>query len=129
MAATKAQGTTFTLFMGGLTAACAGIASFSSGGGKAALGLGIICVAASFVYFLKLKPLEGKVSLGAQPAVAKIAGAALALGGWVVVLVGLHLTASVSGRMTTTILGLAITLAGVLFVLPVASSKNAIWKA
>jgi heme/copper-type cytochrome/quinol oxidase subunit 4 len=129
MAATKAQGTTFTLFMGGLTAACAGIASFSTGTGKAALGLGIICVAVSFAYFLKLKPLEGGVSLGAQPAVAKIAGVTLALAGWLVVLVGLHLTASVSGRMTTTVLGIAITLVGVLWVLPSASSKHAIWKA
>jgi uncharacterized membrane protein len=129
MAATKAQGTTFTLFMGGLTAACAGIASFSSGTGKAALGLGIICVIVSFVYFLKIKPLEGKVALGAQPPVAKLAGATLALAGWMVVLVGLHLTASVSGRMATTILGLAISLVGVLYVLPTASSKNAIWKA
>jgi hypothetical protein len=129
MAATKTQGTTFTLFMGGLTAACAGIAYFSSGAGKAALVLGLICLAVSFVYFLKIKSLEGRVALGAQPAVAKIIGAALALLGWVVVLFGLHLTTSVSGRMTTTILGFAITLVGVLYVLPVASSKNAIWKA
>jgi hypothetical protein len=53
----------------------------------------------------------------------------LALLGWLVVLIGLHLTASVSGRMTTTILGLVVSLAGVLFILPTASSKNAIWKA
>lgn len=37
MAATTSQGKAFTLFMTGLTAACAGIAFFSSAGGKGAL--------------------------------------------------------------------------------------------
>lgn len=128
MAATKTQGTTFTLFMGGLTAACAGIAFFSSVAGKAALALGFICLAVSFANFLKIKPLEGKIAEGTQPTVMKLAGVAAALLGWVVVLFGLHLTASVSGRMTTTILGLAISLVGVLYLLPKASNKNAIWK-
>jgi uncharacterized membrane protein YgaE (UPF0421/DUF939 family) len=58
----------------------------------------------------------------------KLAGVAAALLGWLIVLFGLHLTASVSGRMTTTIIGFAISLAGVLYFLPTASSKNAIWK-
>ncbi len=129
MAATKAQGRAFTLFMGGLTAATAGIAFFSSGGGKAALVLGGAVVAFSFFRFLKIKPLEGKVALGAQPAVQKLIGVLLSLAGWVVVLYGLHLMASVSGRMATTLIGFAITLVGVLYVLPSAASKNAIWKA
>ena len=43
----KSQGKAFTLFMGGLTAACAGIAFFSSGSGKAAFFLGLICLALS----------------------------------------------------------------------------------
>jgi hypothetical protein len=129
MAATKAQGRAFTLFMGGLTAATAGIAFFSSGTGKASFVLGAIVLAFSFFRFLKIKPLEGKVALGSQPAVMKLIGVLLALGGWVVVLYGLHLTASVSGRMTTSVIGLALTLVGVLYVLPSAASKNAIWKA
>jgi hypothetical protein len=129
MAATKAQGRAFALFMGGLTAATAGIAFFSSGSGKAALVLGAAVVAFSLFRFLKIKPDEGRVALGAQPALQKIIGTLLALGGWVVVLFGLHLTASVSGRMTTTLIGFAITLVGVLYVLPSAASKNAIWKA
>ena len=128
MAATKSQGTTFTLFMGGLTAACAGIAYFSSVGGKAALVLGLICLAVSFASFLKIKPLEGKTAEGPQPTVMKLAGVAAALLGWLIVLFGLHLTASVSGRMTTTIIGFAISLVGVLYFLPKASTKNAIWK-
>jgi hypothetical protein len=129
MAATKAQGRAFTLFMGGLTAATAGIAFISSGSGKAALVLGLVVIAFSLFRFLKLKPLEGRVANGKQPAIQKMIGVLLALGGWVVVLFGLHLTASVSGRMTTSILGLAVTLVGILYVLPSAVNKNAIWKA
>ena len=129
MAATKSQGTTFTLFMGGLTAAAAGIASLSSGVGKVALALGLICLAVSFWNFLKIKPLEGKVALGSQPAVLKLAGVGAVLLGWLTVLYGLHLTASVTGRMTTTIIGIAITLVGSLVLLPSAANKNAIWKA
>ena len=128
MAATKAQGRAFTLFMGGLTAATAGIAFFSSGSGKAALVLGAAVVAFSLFRFLKIKPDEGKIALGAQPAIQKLVGVVLALAGWLVVLYGLHLTANLTGRMGTTIIGFAITLVGVLYVLPSAANKNAIWK-
>jgi hypothetical protein len=128
MAATKSQGRAFTLFMVGLTTAAAGIAYFSSGSGKLALIVGLVALVVSFVMLRKLKPLEGKVALGAQPAVLKLAGLCLALLGWLTVLFGLHLTTSVSGRMTTSIVGLVISLAGVLFVLPMAANKNAIWK-
>src|SRR5260370_4846963 len=99
MAATKSQGRAFTLFMGGLTAATAGIAFFSSGSGKAALVIGAVVVAFSLFRFLKIKPDEGKIAVGAQPSVMKLIGVALAVTGWLVVLFGLHLTASVSGRM------------------------------
>lgn len=129
MAATKSQGSAFTLFIVGLTAVCAGVAFFSSGAGKGALALGLIVFAYSIVKFVSIKPLEGKVALGAQPAVLKLAGVVTVLLGWLIVLFGLHLTATVSGRLTTTILGLAISLVGVLYILPTASSKNAIWKA
>lgn len=128
MAATTKQGTAFTLFMGGLTAACAGIAYFSSVTGKAALALGLICVAVSVASFLKIKPLEGKTAESVQPTVMKLAGVGAAFLGWLIVLFGLHLTANVAGRMTTTIIGLAVSLVGVLYFLPKASSKNAIWK-
>jgi hypothetical protein len=128
MAATKSQGRAFTLFMVGLTTAAAGIAYFSSGSGKLALIVGLVALVVSFVILRRLKPLEGKVALGAQPAVMKLAGLCLALLGWLTVLFGLHLTTSVSGRMTTSIVGLVISLAGVLFVLPMAANKNAIWK-
>jgi hypothetical protein len=129
MAATKSQGSALTLFTAGLTVTCAGLAFVSSGAGKAALVLGLIAVAYSFVKFISIKPLEGKVAMKIKPAVLQLAGVAAAVLGWFVVLVGLHLTSTVPGRFVTTIVGFAITLIGVLYLLPKASSENAIWKA
>jgi len=129
MAATKSQGRAFTLFMLGLTLATAGIAYFSSGSGKLAVLVGLAVVAVSFGIFVKLKPEEGKIASAIQPTMLKVLGVALALLGWLTVLFGLHLSSSVSGRMTTTIIGFAVSLVGVLYVLPTAANKNAIWKA
>ncbi len=128
MAATKSQGKTFTIFMVGITVATAGLASIATGLGKVALIAGLVITAYSFAAFLKIKPLEGAIALGKQPAVLKLVGLASAVVGWLVVLFGLHLTSSVSGRMITTIVGLVITLVGVLGILPIAANKNAIWK-
>ncbi|HEX4759107.1 MAG TPA: hypothetical protein VH308_14045 [Terracidiphilus sp.] len=129
MAATKSQGSAFTLFMGGLTAVCAGIAYISMGTGKVSLILGLIAVLYSVWSFIKIKPLEGKVAMKMQPAALQLAGAAVTFLGWAFVLFGLRLTSSVSGRLTTTLIGFAVTLIGVLYLLPKASNKNAIWKA
>jgi hypothetical protein len=129
MAATKSQGRNFTLFMFGLTAATAGIAFFASGAAKVALVLGLIAVVVSLWGFFKIKPLEGKIARGAQPALLKLAGVVVVLAGWLIVLFGLHFTSSVGGRMVTSIVGLAISLIGICYVLSPAVSKNAIWKA
>lgn len=129
MAATKSQGQSFGLFLTGLTTACAGAAVLPGGLGVALLIIGLVLLAASFAMFLKLKPLEGKVALGAQPAAMKLVGVALSAGGWIVTLLGLHLTSSVGGRLVIAIIGLAISLFGVVFILPSACNKNAIWKA
>jgi hypothetical protein len=129
MAATTSQGKQFTLFMVGLTATCAGIAFFDSGAAKVALIVGLIALAISLWGFFRIKPLEGKTGAGPQPAVMKLIGVAVVLGGWLFVLLGLHLAASVGARMTTSIVGLAISLAGIFFVLVPAANKNAIWKA
>lgn len=129
MAATKSQGRAFTLFMGGITAAAAGIAYFSTGTGKIALAFGLIVLAVSLFRFIKIKPEEGQVAEGAQPAVLRLAGLAAVFLGWIIVLFGLHVTASVSGRMVTTLIGFAVTLVGAIGLLPAASNKNAIWKA
>jgi hypothetical protein len=129
MAATKSQGKDFTLFMAGLTAVCAGIAFFSSGVAKVVLLFGLIAVVVALWGFFKIKPLEGKTGAGVQPAVMKLVGVAVVLLGWLTVLFGLHVTASVGGRMVTSLIGLAISLVGVCYVLAPAVSKNAIWKA
>lgn len=115
--------------MVGLTTAAAGIAYLSLGSGMAALVVGLIVVAVSFGFLLSIKPSEGRIPDGTQPLAMKLAGLATALGGWIIVLYGLHLTATVSGRLTTTVIGLGISLFGVLVLLPAAANKNAIWKA
>jgi len=129
MAATKSQGRDFTLFMGGLTAVCAGLAFSDTGTGKLALVVGALAVIASLWAFFKIKPLEGKTGGGAQPAVMKLIGVAVVLGGWLFVLLGLHMTAGVGARMVTSIVGFAVSIAGIFFVLVPAVNKNAIWKA
>ncbi len=129
MATTTSQGKQFTLFMVGLTAVCAGIAFSDSGAGKLALIVGAVAVIASLWGFFKIKPLEGKTGGGAQPAIMKLIGVAVVLAGWLFVLFGLHLTASVGARMVTSIVGFAVSIAGIFFVLVPAANKNAIWKA
>jgi hypothetical protein len=128
MAATKAQGKTFTTFMAGITVTAAGLAYVSTTGGKAVLLIGLVVVGISLAGFFKIKPLEGKPASATEPTFLKLAGIACALGGWLIVLLGIHLTSSVGGRLFTTLLGLAVSLAGAVGILPVAASKNAIWK-
>ena len=129
MAATTSQGKSFTVFIVGITVAAAGLAFNASGIGKVALVAGLAIIAYSFFKFFMIKPLEGPTAEAKQPPLLKLAGLILALGGWLVVLFGLHLTPSVSGRMVSTILGLVISLFGILVILPIAANKNAIWKA
>jgi hypothetical protein len=129
MAATKSQGRTFTAFVAGITIAAAGLSMVGTGLGKLTLIVGLAIIAGSFARFIKIKPEEGKVPNIGTPTALKLLGLALSIGGWLVVLFGLHLTASVSGRMITTILGIVLTLSGVIGVLPFAANKNAIWKA
>jgi len=128
MAATTSQGKSFALFIAGLTVAAAGLAYVASGTGKLALVVGIAVLLGAFAYFLKIKPAEGKVAEAAQPAFLKLAGLGAAIAGWLIVLFGLHLTPSVGGRMATTLIGLLVSLVGVIGILPVAANKNAIWK-
>jgi hypothetical protein len=129
MAATKSQGKTFTVFIIGITVAAAGLAYVATGIAKLTLVVGLAIMAFSFFQFFKIKPHEGQIAEAKQPAMLKVAGVALALLGWLVVLYGLHLTPSVAGRMVSTLAGLAISLVGVLVLLPFAANKNAIWKA
>lgn len=128
MAATKQQGRSFGLFLAGLTTTCAGIYGFSSAIGKIALVIGLIVLAVSVLNFLKLKPLEEKPAAGVQSEAMKAVGVLVTVGGWVVVLLGLHIASAVAGRLIITLVGLAISLVGVIGILPSACNKNAIWK-
>ena len=129
MAANKTQGQELTIFLAGITSACAGIAYFSSGTGKVALVVGVVLLALAFWKFYSIKSLEGKIALKSQPALQKLMGLAVNIVGWLVVLLGIHLTPSVGGRMVAAIVGLAISLASIVIILPTACNKNAIWKA
>src|SRR3954447_14798456 len=103
MAATTSQGKSFTAFIVGTTVAAAGLALNSTAMGKVALAAGLAIIGYSFFKFFMIKPLEGAPAEGKQPAIMKLAGLVLALGGWLVVLFGLHLTPSVTGRMVSSI--------------------------
>lgn len=129
MAATKQQGQWFGLFLAGMTAVCAGIYTFSAGMGKLTLVVGLVVLLIALLRFLRLKPLEGPTAEGLQPAAMKATGVLVTVSGWALVLFGLHLASGVTGRMIFALIGLAVSLVGVLFILPTACNKNAIWKA
>jgi hypothetical protein len=59
----------------------------------------------------------------------KLVGVLLALVGWLIPLVSLGLTSSNGARLFLSILGIAISLVGILGVLAKAHEKHAIWKA
>lgn len=59
----------------------------------------------------------------------KIVGVLVVLVGWFIPIVGLTLTQSTSVRFALALLGIAVTLIGILGVLNKAHLKSAIWKA
>lgn len=128
MAANTGQGRGFTTFLVGLTVACAGLAYFSSGFGKPLFVVGLVILVASLFGFLKLKPLEGKPAQGASSAAMKLIGAFIAGFGWVLTLFGMHLVASTGGRIVFALIGIAVSLFGIVYILPTAFNRNAIWK-
>jgi hypothetical protein len=58
----------------------------------------------------------------------KLVGVLMALVGWIIPIVSLPLTQSLSARFVASILGLIISLVGILGVLNQAHLKEAIWK-
>jgi predicted phage tail protein len=58
----------------------------------------------------------------------KLLGILLAVAGWLLPVIGLTLTSSTGVRMFLCILGIAITLTGILSVLNKAHQKEAVWK-
>ena len=58
----------------------------------------------------------------------KLVGILLALAGWILPVVGLTITQSLKARFGLSVVGLIISLVGILVVLNGAHLKNAIWK-
>jgi hypothetical protein len=129
MAANKSQGSYYTLFLVGATVLCAGIYDISSGLGELLVVLGAIGIAASLLGMLKIKPLEGKSALKRNPTFMKLVGAGVAGLGWVITLFGMHLTSNLGGRFVLALLGISVSLFGIIVVLPAAFNRNAVWKA
>ena len=129
MAANTGQGRGFTTFLVGFTLACVGIAYLSTGLGKLAFAAGLIIFVVSLFGLLKIKPLEGKPAVNASPTFMKLIGAFLAAFGWVITLFGTHVTDGTSGRIVLALVGIGVSLVGMIVVLPAAFNKNAIWKA
>jgi hypothetical protein len=126
MAANRSQGSYYAVFLVAATVLCAGI--FFSGAGKVLLVIGAVGILASLFGMLKIKPLEGKTAMKPGPLGMKLFGACLAALGWIISLFGMHLTPSVSGRLILALVGIAVSLFGMLVVLPAAFNKNAVWK-
>lgn len=59
----------------------------------------------------------------------KIAGLLLAVAGWLIPVITIVMTQSTAVRMFVCLLGIAITLVGILVILNKAHLKHAIWKA
>ena len=77
---------------------------------------------------LGIKSLEGKTAVKPEPMAMKLVGAACALLGWVITLFGMHLTPSTGGRIVLALVGIGVSLFGIIVVLPAAFNKNAVWK-
>ena len=59
----------------------------------------------------------------------KLVGAFVAAFGWALTLFGMHVTDSAGGRIALALVGIAVSLFGIVYILPTAFNKNAIWKA
>jgi hypothetical protein len=128
MAANRAQGSYYGLFLVAATVLCAGFYEYSSGMGKLLLVLGAVGLVGSLFGMLGIKSLEGKTALKSNPVAMKLIGAGICALGWVITLFGMHLTPSVGGRIVLALVGIGITLFGIIVVLPAAFNKNAVWK-
>jgi hypothetical protein len=129
MAATKSQGSYFGLFLAGGALLCGGAAFFSSGIGKVLLLAGAAVTALAFVGFRRIKPLEGSTPHEVGPGTMKWIGVGLALGGWGITIGGMHFVTGNGGRIALALLGIGVSMFGILYVLPAAFNKTAFWKA
>ena len=129
MAANKSQGSYLGVFLLALTVLSAGIAYFETGFGKLTLAIGAAGLVASMLGFLNIKPLEGRTAQRPSPLGPKLVGACVSALGWGLTLIGLHFTPGTDGRIVVALLGIAVSLFGMLYVLPAAFNKNAVWRA
>lgn len=128
MAANRSQGSYYTLFLVACTVLCAGVYEWSGGMGKLLFIVGAVGVLGSLLGMMSIKSLEGKTALRANPGAMKLVGAVICALGWVITLFGMHITPSTGGRIALALVGIAVSLFGMLVVLPAAFNKNAIWK-
>jgi hypothetical protein len=129
MAADKSQGSYLVLFWTAITVLCAGIAYFTEGFGKLVLLIGAVGVIGSLIGFMKIKPFEGKTAGPPGNSVMKIVGILVTWGGWLVTVVGIHLVPSTDGRIVLALAGIAVSLVGIIVVLPLAFGKSSAGKA
>jgi hypothetical protein len=128
MAANKSQGSFYTLFLVACTILSAGI--FRSGGamGKLLIIVGIAGILASLFGMMKIKGAEGRTAMKPGPEGMKWIGALIAFAGWGVTIVGANVISSTGGRIVLALVGIAVSLFGILVILPAAFNKNAVWK-
>jgi hypothetical protein len=129
MAANKTQGSYLVLFWTAITVLCAGVAYIAEGFGKLVLLIGLVGLVASLVGFMKIKPLEGRTAGPAGVPVMKLVGMLVTWGGWLVTVVGLHLVSSTGGRIIFALAGIAVSLVGIIGLLPTAFGRSAAGKA
>jgi hypothetical protein len=128
MAANRSQGSYYGLFLVASTVLCAGFYEYSSGSGKLLLVVGAVGLIGSLFGMLGIKSQEGKTALKDNPMAMKLVGAACSLLGWGITLFGMHLTPSTGGRIVLALVGIGVSLFGIIVVLPAAFNKNAVWK-
>ena len=124
MAATKSQGSYLVLFWTACTVFCAGLAYLAEGFGKLVFLIGLVGVIVSLIGFMKIKNQEGKTAGVEGNAGLKLVGIVVVMGGWFVTIAGLHLTTSVGGRLIFALVGIAISLVGIIGVLTTAFGKS-----
>ena len=105
-----------------------GFAFYDSGTGKALLGLGALGIVGSLFGYMGIKSLEGMTPMKPGAGGMKLVGACVAMLGWLLTLAGIHITDSAGGRIVFALLGIAVSLVGILYILPAAFNKNALWK-
>ena len=128
MAANRSQGSYYTLFLAAATVFCAGIFYVSSGMGKLLLLVGAVGVIGSLLGMMSIKSLEGKTAVKSSPLAMKLMGAGCSALGWLITLFGMHLTPSTGERIVLALIGIGVSLFGIIVILPAAFNKNAVWK-